>query len=91
MFYYKGGINMTKKEFKKKCKEEKTTSYKLMLFGGIISIVALIIALVTFFIIEEFYLQIVSFVIAGIFAVIGIILDLAGEIILAKNYKEYNK
>ncbi len=82
---------MTKKEFKKKCKEEKTTSYKLMLFGGIISIVALIIALVTFFIIEEFYLQIVSFVIAGIFAVIGIILDLAGEIILAKNYKEYNK
>jgi hypothetical protein len=62
-----------------------------MLFGGIISIVALIIALVTFFIIEEFYLQIVSFVIAGIFAVIGIILDLAGEIILAKNYKEYNK
>ena len=82
---------MTKKEFKKKCKEEKTTSYKLMLFGGIISIVALIIALVTFIIIEEFYLQIVSFVIAGIFAVIGIILDLAGEIILAKNYKEYNK
>lgn len=82
---------MTKKEFKKKCKEEKTTSYKLMLFGGIISIVALIIALVTFFIIEEFYLQIVSFVTAGIFAVIGIILDLAGEIILAKNYKEYNK
>lgn len=82
---------MTKKEFKKKCKEEKTTSYKLMLFGGIISIVALIIALVTFFIIEEFYLQIVSFVIAGIFAVIGIILDLTGEIILAKNYKEYNK
>lgn len=62
-----------------------------MLFGGIISIVALIIALVTFFIIEEFYLQIVSFVIAGIFAVIGIILDLAGEIILAKNYKECNK
>ncbi len=62
-----------------------------MLFGEIISIVALIIALVTFFIIEEFYLQIVSFVIAGIFAVIGIILDLAGEIILAKNYKEYNK
>lgn len=62
-----------------------------MLFGGIISIVALIIALVTFFIIEEFYLQIVSFVIAGIFAVIGIILDLAGKIILAKNYKEYNK
>ena len=28
---------MNKKEFKKKCKQEKTTSYKLMLSGGIVS------------------------------------------------------
>lgn len=33
---------MNKKEFKKKCKQEKTTSYRLMLSGGIVSTIGLI-------------------------------------------------
>ena len=82
---------MNKKEFKKKCKQERTTSYKLMLSGGIISTTGLIVVLLSFLIIKEFIPQIIGFVIGGIIAFIGMILDLTGEIILAKNYKEYNK
>lgn len=82
---------MNKKEFKKKCKQEKTTSYKLMLSGGIISTIGLVVVLLSFLIIKEFTPQIIGFVIGGIIAFIGIIVDLTGEIILAKKYKEYNK
>lgn len=82
---------MNKKEFKKKCKQEKTTSYKLTLAGGIISTIGLIVVLLAFVIMKEFTIQIVSFVIGGIIAFIGMLLDLIGEIILAKNYKKYNK
>lgn len=82
---------MNKKEFKKKCKQEKTTSYKLMLSGGIISIIGLLVVLLSFLIMQEFIPQIVGFVMGGIIAFIGMILDLTGEIILAKNYKKYNK
>lgn len=82
---------MNKKEFKKKCKQEKATSYKLMLSGGILSTIGLIVALLSFLIIKEFIPQIMGFIIGGIIAFIGMILDLTGEIILSKNYKEYNK
>jgi len=82
---------MNKKEFKKKCKEDKATSYKLMLSGGIVSTIGLIVVLLSFLIIKESIPQIVGFVIGGIISFIGMILDLTGEIILAKNYKEYNK
>ncbi len=82
---------MNKKEFKKKCKQEKTTSYKLMLLGGIVSTIGLIIVLLSFLMIKEFIPQMVGFVIGGIIAFIGMILDVTGEIIFAKNYKKYNK
>ena len=82
---------MNKKEFKKKCKQEKTISYKLMLSGGIVSTIGFILVVVSFLMMNEFTLQIVGTVIGGIIAFIGMILDLTGEIILAKNYKEYNK
>lgn len=82
---------MNKKEFKKKCKQEKTTSYKLMLLGAIVSTIGLIMVILSFLIIKEFIPQIVGFVVGGIISFIGMILDLTGEIILAKNYKEYNK
>lgn len=82
---------MNKKEFKKKCKQEKTITYKLMLSGGIISTIGLIVVLLSFLVIKEFVPQIIGFAIGGVIAFIGMILDLTGEIILAKNYKEYNK
>ncbi len=82
---------MNKKEFKKKCKQEKATSYKLMLSGGIVSTIGLIVIILSFLIIKEFIPQVVGFVMGGVIAFFGMILDLTGEIILAKNYKEYNK
>ena len=82
---------MNKKEFKKKCKQEKTTSYKLMLSGEIVSTIGLIAVILSFFIIKEFIPQVIGFVSGGIISFIGMTLDLIGEIILAKNYKEYNK
>jgi len=82
---------MNKKEFKKKCKQEKTTSYKLMLSGGIVSTIGFIVVFLSFVIIKEFMPQIVGFAIGGILAFLGMILDLIGEIILDKNYKKYNK
>lgn len=83
--------SMNKKEFKKKCRQEKSTSYKLMLSGGIISTIGLIIAILSFLIIKEFIPQIIAISLGGLVGLIGMILDLLGEIILAKNYKEYNK
>lgn len=80
---------MNKKEFKKKCKQEKTTSYKLMLSGGIASTIGLIFILLSFFIIKEFIPQVVGFIMGGIISFIGMILDLIGERNLAKNYKKY--
>lgn len=82
---------MNKKEFKRKCKQEKTTSYKLMLSGGIVSTIGLMVVLLSFLMFKEFNRQIAGFVTGGIISFIGMILDLTGEIILAKNYKEYNK
>ena len=82
---------MNKKEFKKKCKQERSASYKLMLSGGVISTIGLIVVVLSFVIIKEFKLQIGGFVIGGIISFIGMILDLTGEIVLTKNYKKYNK
>ena len=81
---------MNKKEFKKKCKQEKTASYQLMRLGGILSIIGLIIVMLSFLIMKEYIPQIVGLVIGGIIGLIGMILDLIGEITLTKKYKEYN-
>ncbi len=80
---------MTKKEFKKKCKEEKTASYKLMLSGGVFATIGFIIVVVTMLCIKTFATQIVGFVLGGIIAFIGIILDFIGEVMLVKKFKEY--
>ena len=82
---------MNKKEFKKKCKQEKTTSYKLMLSGGIASTIGLIFVLLSFCTNKEIIPQVVGFIMGGIISFIGMILDLIGERNLAKNYKKYNK
>lgn len=81
---------MNKKEFKKKCKEEKATSCKLMLAGGIFAVLGLILVIADMIFIKTFSVQIAGFTAGGILAVIGIGLDLAGEIRLAKDYKAYS-
>ena len=82
---------MTKKEFKKKCKEEKTTSYKLMLFGGVFATIGFIIVVVTMLFIKAFTTQIIGFGLGGIIAFVGMILDFIGEVIVSKKFKEYNQ
>jgi len=82
---------MKKKEFKKKCKEEKTTSYKLMLFGEGFAIIGFVVVIVTMLFIKTFTTQIVGFVIGGILALVGIILDFIGEVMLSKKFKEYKQ
>lgn len=80
---------MTKKEFKKKCKEEKKDCYKLMVAGEIISSIALVIVFVAIFLITDPSMQLICSVAGGIIAVIGIILDIVGEVLLAKEFKAY--
>lgn len=82
---------MTKKEFKQKCKAEKATSYKLSLAGTIFALVGLTIVLATMFLIRGSYLQIIGFVLGGILAVVGIVLDIMGEVKLAQDFKTYQQ
>lgn len=82
---------MTKKEFKKKCKQEKTTSYKLMLSGGIIAAIGLIVVAATMFLSETFNSSITGYILGIIIALIGMILDLLGESMLAKDFKKYRQ
>lgn len=76
---------MTKKEFKKKCKDEKTTSYKLMLLGGILAVIGFMIVVITMF----FMTSIIGYIIGGIIAFTGMVLDFAGEVMISKEYKQY--
>lgn len=78
---------MTKKEFRKKCKKDKTTSYKLMFCGSILSLIGLIIVLIVLMFFDEFPIVITCNIIGGLLALIGMTLDLSGEYILAKEYK----
>ena len=80
---------MTRKEYKKKCKEEKAISYKLMLIGGIVALIGLVIVLFSAFVLSEVTLQIIGYAIGGVVAFGGVVLDLIGELILAKNYVDY--
>ncbi len=82
---------MTKKEFKKKCKEEKATCYKLMLSGGVFATIGFIIVVVTLLFIKTFDTSIIGFVLGGAIAFIGMILDFIGEVMLAKKFKEYKQ
>lgn len=78
---------MTKKEFKKKCKEEKSVSYKLMMLGEVFAVIGFIIVVMTFAMAKTFNVQIICFPIGGIIAFIGIVLDIIGEIKLSKEFK----
>ncbi len=83
---------MTKKEFKKKCKEEKKRSYKLMLYGGVSATIGFIIVVATMLFIKTFETSIIGFVVlGGVIAFIGMILDIIGEVMLSKEFKEYNQ
>ena len=80
---------MTKREFKEKCAQEKTSSYKLILLASILTSLGLIIVLVTFFAIKNLQTQSTVSIIGSLFAISGIILYITGQIKMSKEYKEY--
>ena len=81
---------MTKKEFRKKCKEEKSTSYKLILLGGIFAVLGVIVVVATMVLVKSFSAQIIGYITGVVIAAIGMSLDLAGEVQLSNDYKAYN-
>ncbi len=86
---------MNKKEFKKKCKKEKTRGYKLTTVGTIISCMGLIIVLITLLLDNneffEYPMQIVWYIIGAIISFIAMVLEIVGEYEISKQFKEYIK
>ncbi|MDO4283242.1 MAG: hypothetical protein Q4D02_06345 [Clostridia bacterium] len=85
---------MNKKEFKKKCKEEKARSYFLCLFGAIISCIGLAVVFGTLLLDLNLHLftypiQILFYVIGVMISLIGMTLDLLGEVEFSKKFKEH--
>lgn len=85
---------MTKKEFKKKCKAEKTKSYRASLMGAALACIGFVIVFAVLLLDQQMHifqypLQIVGYVIGAIFAIIGMVYDILGEITFNKEYKEY--
>lgn len=83
---------MTKKEFKKKCKSEKTKSYKFTVIGTILASIGLLFAVGTIIFFPELSIQLViGDSLAIIFAVTGMALDITGEVMMSKEYKNQAK
>lgn len=85
---------MNKKEFKKKCKAEKTKSYRASLIGAVLACIGFVIVFAVLFLDQQMHifqypLQIVGYVIGAIFAIVGMVFDILGEITFNKEYKEY--
>ena len=59
---------MTKKEFRKQCRKNKTTSYKLMVTSYVILVFAILLLLGANFLMTDFYIRIISFVTVVILA-----------------------
>lgn len=83
---------MTKKEFKKKCKMEKNKSYKYTIWGTILAVVGLIVALASMlFLIDDLPKLLVYNGVAVSLAILGITFDVYGEIMMSREYKEQSK
>ena len=85
---------MTKKEFKKQCKAERTKSYRTSLTGAVLVCTGFVVVLSVLILnrkmqMFQYPMQIVGYVIGAIFAVVGLAYDILGEITFNKEYKEY--
>ena len=85
---------MTKKEFKKKCHAEKTKTAKLENISKILTIIGFVIEAVIYFIgvqtgFSNYTLIVGGSVIAIIFAIPGLILNVVWSLRFSKEYKQY--
>lgn len=86
---------MSKKEFKKKIKAEKTKTYKLKTISTILACIGFVIVAATYF----FALQsnfsnmntLIGFVVGVPFAIVGAVLDVISDLKINKEYKEYKQ
>lgn len=82
---------MSFKEFKNKCKKEKTKTYKMKQLSTIIAVIGFAVVLVGFYLNNtsaEFNL--VPYVIGVPLAIIGAVLDVISDSKLKKEYKTYS-
>lgn len=86
---------MTKKEYKKKIKAEKTKTYKLKTISTILACIGFAIVAVTYFIaLKSNFTNITTlpgFVVGVQFAGVGAVLDVISDLKINKEYKEYKK
>lgn len=86
---------MTKKEFKKKIKSEKTKTYKLKSISTILACIGFAIVAVTYYIAVQCNFSnmntLIGFVVGVPFAIVGAVLDIISDLKINKDYKEYKK
>ncbi len=86
---------MSKKEYKKKIKAEKTKTYKLKRISTLLACIGFVIVAVTYF----FALQsnfsnmntLTGFVVGVPFGIVGAVLDVISDLKINKEYKEYKQ
>ncbi len=82
---------LTKEEFRKEEKQKKARWYQLFLLGMLSSTIGLFIILIAIALKTKITFQITCYVIGGLFALVGIILNLISESIFSKEYEKYQK
>lgn len=86
---------MSKKEFKNKCKTEKTKTYKLKKLSTILACVGFVIVALTYVIaLKSNFTDMnifIGFFFGVPFAIVGAVLDVISDLKFNKEYKEYKQ
>lgn len=85
---------ITKKEFKQKCKAEKTKSYRYSFTGGVLAAIGCAIVFATLVLNQsialfQYPLQLVCYGVGALAAIPGMVLDVLGEKMFKQEFKEY--
>lgn len=82
---------LTKKEYRNKCRNEKSKSYMFILRGLVLSTIGLVIVLISVFLIKNISIQLVFDGVGAGLAIIGMIFDIIGEVKISNEFKELSK
>lgn len=87
---------MSKKEFRKLCKKQKTKSYQYSVVSVVTVLIALVIVGGTLVLdqvmgIVPYPTQVVGYLFGGAVAVVAIVFDIVKEVAFSREYKEYIK
>lgn len=89
-------VTMSKKEFRKLCKKQKTKSYQYSVVSVVTVLIALVIVGGTLVLdqvmgIVPYPTQVVGYLFGGAVAVVAIVFDIVKEVAFSREYKEYIK